>query len=692
MSIVPMRKLTFYVHNDSRDEVITGLQKLGILHISPVQLPEGSDLPVLGVSISSEEIDLTLSDISDALEFYGEFQPVVKVGALEAAGAGLPSLSLKKMRDIYTDFDLEKALGDVKRLEQDYRHQQNAVISLAKEYDELLRWKDAELDLDILNGKSGRLFAVTGAVPLESAGSFADDLHARTPYAEARRAFRTPQESNYFVVSLQSERKTVLDFLREKSFLEMSVTLRTGSVSSVLQEIEAEHREAESALKLSQAKIKNSLPCVETLKIIFDYLIILKSRVDAQRKGVETDTVSFYSGFFPKIREQELIRFLDRVAGIDHAVSDPGGTDDVPIDIHVAPPISPFEVITRLYGLPVYGKSVDPTPHLSLFYFLFFGFCLSDFFYGLIMLVAFGLIALKARKNRGVSQFLTFLAVVGLSTMIFGVLFGSYFGDLVMTYLPKYFPALEGLTSGLKGLMLTDPLKSPLVVMYYALILGALQLVYGIIIRMATAFREGVVNSLFDNVPWILILSGGFGVFVLAGIPSLAPELPALPGSATRILLGMVLAGAAGVIVNGIRKSKNPIAGFFGGLYGLYGITSFLGDLLSYARLLALGVSTGVISMVFNYITFMVIGDKPNVLTVFFGMLIFFVGHVFNLVMSAFGAFIHSARLQYVEFFSKFYSAGGQAFNPLKEEGRYHEIRSAEKEPVSKMDQCKIGG
>ncbi len=692
MSIVPMRKLSLYVHNDSREAVLTGLQKLGILHLSPVRLPEGSDLPLSGVTLSSEEIDLYLADIGEALDFYSEFTVPVRTGALKAAGAGLPAFSLKKMRDIYTDFDLVQALEDIKKLERDFRHQTNTAATLSRELAEVSRWKDAEIDLDILNGKSERLSAVTGAVPLENSAGFAEELRTRTPFADARLAFETAQDAFYCIIFLKTDRKTVLDFLRERAFLETSVTQRTGSVDGVVRDVEKELREAENRIKRVRSEIADSLSCLNTLKIISDYLTVLKSRVEAQQKGVETDTVSFYNGYFPGKREKDLVVFLDRQPGVDYSVGNPSDTDEVPIELKVAPPVSPFEVITRMYGLPVYGKTVDPTAHLSLFYFIFYGFCLSDFFYGLIMLVAFGLVALKVRKNRDVSRFLSFLAVVGFSTMIFGVLFGSYFGDLLTTYLPRYFPALKGMAGSLKSLMLTDPLKYPLVVMYYALLLGSVQLVYGIILRMATAFRDGVVNALLDNVPWILLLTGGFGVFVLAGIPSLAPMLPRLPESVVRVLMYFVLAGAAGVIVNSIRKSKNPVAGFFGGLYGLYGVTSFLGDLLSYARLLALGVGTGVISMVFNYITFMVVGDRPNILTVFFGLLIFLVGHAFNLVMSAFGAFIHSARLQYVEFFSKFYSAGGQAFRPLREEGRYHDIQSDESGQDPAVHQCKIGG
>jgi len=214
-----------------------------------------------------------------------------------------------------------------------------------------------------------------------------------------------------------------------------------------------------------------------------------------------------------------------------------------------------------------------------------------------------------------------------------------------------------------------------------ALILGAIQLIYGLFLNMFIQMKTEVIPALWDNLSWIIFLFGFFGWAVLVWLAGLA-GIPTLGPVGVQIAVYLMIGGAGLIVLNGVRKAKKTIgakiAGFLGGLYDLYGATGYISNLLSYARLLALGLATGVIASVFNYLGFMVLGDSPNPFTAIIMVVILIFGHVFNLVLSAFGAFVHSLRLQFVEFFSRFIRSGGKDYEPLREEGVYNQVESLE--------------
>jgi len=682
MAIVQMKKLSVIVHNNERERLFLAFQKAGFVHID--SFGEDEIIPGFGVceiDMSSEELDLYIDDLKDAFEFLDEISPPQKKALIQSLREVPPVLPLYKIREAYEVYDLQKVLTDIKSMEEGFRSSENKLKSLVKERDELSLWKDSGLDLDILNGRRPLLGGIAGAVPAEKGKDFESWLKQVSPNVEQFLSFQTDKEWYYFVLYLKSEEKLIKDKLREYGFLEVGISSRSGTIEEALKEIDEEIKEAKKeveAIRKDILRIKNEE--MEELKMCYDFLLIQKKGKETQKKGCETETVSIFKGWIPANKEKAFKKIIAAFESVDYKVENPSGSDIVPIELKENPISWPFEVLTRMYGLPQYGKTVDPTPHFSLFYFLFFGFCLSDFVYGFLMLLIFGYLAFLSREKKEVARFMVFLAVNGFSTMIFGAIFGSYLGDFFTVYVKLPF-----LLNIIKKIALFDPLKNPMIILYYALLLGAIQIIYGLAIKMFQGFKEGFIESFFETFPWIVFLTGAFGLLVLAGIPSLTPGLPLVGKGIADFLFYCILVGTGLIVLNGIRKGKNIITGFFGGLYSLYGSSSFLGDLLSYARLLALGISTGVIAMVFNYIAFMLIYSFPqswNILGIMvysikalIGVCILIGAHLFNLVMSAFGAFIHSARLQFVEFFSKFYSSGGKAYEPLKEEGFYYRIK-----------------
>jgi V/A-type H+-transporting ATPase subunit I len=299
--------------------------------------------------------------------------------------------------------------------------------------------------------------------------------------------------------------------------------------------------------------------------------------------------------------------------------------------------IKPFEVITGLYGLPQH-QTIEPTIYLAPFFFIFVGLCVGEAGYGLLVAFLSGLYLKLAHPKGGTKLFMQLLFCVGISNIVLGTLVGGWFG----------FPV--------KSLMLMDSLKDPIPFMILSLALGFIQVMLSTFLSLVKEYRAGnKVGAIAVKGGWLLLL----------------PSLVLFIASGDRLFGILSLIGAAGIVFF-TSKSKNPIARFFSGLYGLYGISNYLSDILSYSRILALGLSTGVIAMVVNSL-FQIAWDIPYVGWLL-AVLVFAGGHLFNLAIGFLGAFVHSMRLQFVEFFTRFYQAGGKPFKPFKLESKYVEF------------------
>ncbi len=682
MAIVKMKKLTFSVYDTIREQVLTELQKTGCFHLETVQgeTPEsegeeaGVETLLFPVGADSRSPETLASELEDVIDFLTEHQPPVKMSLVDKLAQSKPAATIRQMREEFERFDINQMITDIHDIEKQYKDADAKLQALLKEKNDLIQWESSGLDLDILNGKTDFLAAATGYVALADAAAFAERASRISTYMEIIEAFSTPKETFFYILFLRSEYDEIEDRLKEAGFSFTAVSQRTGTVREAIAQIDKEIAALSFRREFERLLVGGLLTHLDTLKAAYDYVKILQTRAEAQNMGAKTEKVSFYTGWIPAKRTDDIRRMLNKFHEIDFQIEDPkeNEMDEVPVDFEVKRVFKPFEFLSRMYGTPQY-TSVDPTAHLSPFYFIFYGFCLGDFFYGLILFVAFGVLARLTRKNPETSQFMSLFSLSGISAMIFGVIFKSFFSDLFTNPGYLYVPFIAKI-----GLI--DMIKSPMLVLYIALILGAVHLLYGLLVNFVNDLKADPVDSIFSNLPWIIFLTGffGWGIFIwLAGLAG----IPALPKSLQNVVNYLLIGGAALIIVNSLRTGKKTVGGFiasfFGGLYKLYGTTAYISDLLSYARLLALGLSSSVIGGVFNYLAFMIYDGVPvKVFGAIAAGILLIVGHVFNLVLSAFGAFVHSLRLQFVEFFSKFLKSGGKDYQPLKEEGVYHEVRT----------------
>lgn len=275
--------------------------------------------------------------------------------------------------------------------------------------------------------------------------------------------------------------------------------------------------------------------------------------------------------------------------------------------------------------------------------------------------------------SRGMYQSIKMFMYCGISTLIWGILFGGYFGNIVDIVSQKFF----GTTITVPALWFI-PLNDPMKLLMYSMLFGMIHLFVGLGIKGYMCLKEKKILDFFcDVVLWFMLLIGLILMLLPSEIFSSISQIQIVfPDAVNLVAKGLAIAGAVGILLMSGRDKKNPALRLALGAYDLYNITGWLSDVLSYSRLLALGLATGVIASVFNQMGSMFGG---GVLGAVIFIIVFVVGHVFNIGINLLGAYVHTCRLQYVEFFGKFYEGGGREFNPFKSKAKYVEIKEETK-------------
>ncbi|QDA30522.1 V-type ATP synthase subunit I [Thermococcus indicus] len=322
--------------------------------------------------------------------------------------------------------------------------------------------------------------------------------------------------------------------------------------------------------------------------------------------------------------------------------------DEIPIKLRNPGWARPFEMLTEMYGVPKYDE-IDPTPIITFTYSFFFGFMLTDFMYGLIIAIIAALLVKGHRKfNDGTYKFSYTLLISSFFTMIMGAIFGSYFGN-----------ALD--LAGFTVPRVWDTFQDALVVLQLALAIGIAHLFLGYTLGFVVKFKNGdKKGAVLDQLSWMLIILGIVTLVLGSGSPSAGTAGKALFG------IGLVLFAIGEVVNNGGLAVLLIISDFFG----------FVGSWLSYARLMALALATAGIAMVINILVQMVWGVSigPVPIGIVIGLILFAGGQLFSVAINALGAFVHSLRLQYVEFFGTFYSGEGKPFEPFRAKREVSEL------------------
>lgn len=437
-------------------------------------------------------------------------------------------------------------------------------------------------------------------------------------------------------------------------FNEVSLPLFDTKLSALLPELNKNLQDNSDAIKESNAELKKLGAKTNILRSYYDYFYndALRQQVDTK----STERVVYLEGWVREDEFDALKKSLDKKLEYDIEELTVGEEEMVPTATKNNKFVSQFESITNMFSVP-HPKEVDPNPVMSVWYWIIFGIMMGDIGYGLAMLVFFVLF-LKLKKPKGALKNLAMIfAFSSIPSIIFGVLTGSFFGatfDLL-----KVVGGWFG-RSDLSAIVL-QPVDDPLPMLIFSLGLGILHIITGLILKIINEVRrKDILSALADGLSWILILTGA--VVAVLGMVTPVTILSTI---------GLVLVGVGALLIlflNG-RSNKSIIGKAFGGLGGLYNVTGYLSDVLSYSRILALSLSTAVIAFTMNLLAGMVMGVP--VLGIILAIIVYLIGHIFNFAMGLLSAYVHDGRLQYLEFFGKFYEGGGYEFTPFSYKLKY---------------------
>lgn len=419
-------------------------------------------------------------------------------------------------------------------------------------------------------------------------------------------------------------------------------------------------RELDEELAILQEegrRLSSEKACFEELS---DYFAVQIEKVKADEHILSSERLFVIQGYIPEHLAKGTKKGLEETYCVSVMLEDVTKSDEYPILLSNGKFSSPYEAVIDMFSLPN-ASEVDPTPTVAPFYCIFFGMMFSDVAYGIIFCLITALLVYKFKVQGGLRKMCQMFFQCGLSSIVWGVLFGGFFGNLIDAFsgASVKFPALW-----------FNPMDDPMKMMIWSVIFGVLHIFVGMGVKVKILAATGKLKeALLDVVPWYLII-GGLGVFAY-GVAGGAPVLKTVG-------LYVLIVGAAVVLLFAGRSTRNPILRILKGVGALYDITSYFSDIMSYTRILALCLSTSVIAMVVNLLALL---PGKNVLGLIFFVVIAVLGHTLNFALSALSAYVHTTRLHYVEFFGKFYEGGGRAFDPLAYRTKYVQIDRAEAEP-----------
>lgn len=645
MSISAMKKLTVITPMDEMQAVVRRLVKLRCVEVRQIDRSAHEKLQI------KSNYDAQKNAIEEILHQINNTLPVLNKYSTRAMGLG--DSRLKVDRDEFIlDGSYKNAKQIVEKTNELLAEKDDLslkVTELENDISAITPWKTLDFPISIIETKKTKV--LFGSFPI------AVDINAVKESLEVSYSHfelvSSDKMANYCsVVALKSDADGVMQTLMQYGFVQTQLPSIDLAPTVAIKSLEGEINEAKQRIEQIIGEFRKLSAYISDVEILYDIEKTNLTNIEVMKKTVDSDHCTFVTGWVPEHCQEKVAGMLDKHT-CAYEMLDPEEGEEPPVQLKNNGFASTFEWVIGMYSYPKYG-SFDPTFIMSIFYFLIFGLMFADVGYGLI-LAACGFIVPKLMGHReNTKRTFYMFGFCGISSMIMGVIFGGWFGDLpyaIMQNMMGIENAKE-LVPFFNGIWF-NPLDDPMMFLIVAIAAGGVHILAAMAINFVLLCKQRrVFDAIFDVLSWWIIFAG-IGVLFLVGTKE------------GFITIGV---GAAIVVLTNGRHEKNIFMKIIKGILGLYKITSYASDLLSYSRILALGLAAAVIGQVVN-----LVGTMGGASVVGFVALIAacIIGHTLNLAINILGSFVHTSRLQYLEFFNKFYEDGGEKFEALEPSEQY---------------------
>lgn len=647
MAIVNMKKFKLFIFDGDRAKLIDKFQKFNYVHIDESRFDADFSEDDFTRPRSSEdliEIDDKIKRSKEDIDLLLQFKD--KENPLKAMKEGVEDISLEELAARALAFPFEKIDGEIKALVEAKDKNNSKIQNIDSKIGELKPWEDLSSSVDGLNNMAS-VNIYTGTVSSNHAAEFESEF-IKNDLAYLDRVSKDKNFYYYLMIVENSVDEKIKSLFSSYGFTPINIKA-DGKVKDKIESYERDKEFLYEKNKNIEEDLKTYLKYLEDFKFSYEFYRNEKIKIMSERKFLKTTELDLIEGYVPSDRLSDFENEVKKVCGENYYLNAEDANRDsekVPILLKNNSFVSPFELMTEMYSMPRYNE-IDPTPFFAPFYFIFAGIMVGDFGYGLLVFLG-TLFALKKFKlTEKKRRFIKFFNYLSISTIIFGLVFGSFFGGIIEL------PAL------------IDPAEDSTLLVILSLILGGIHIFFALGIKAYMNIRDGKPkDALYDVGFWYMAVLGAIGFILSKFLPQVA--------AFGKVFLVVMVLGMIGIVATGGREEKSTGAKIGWGIYSLYGISSYLGDFVSYLRLMALVLSGSFLGLAINMIAGMLF--ESNILGKLFAIVIFVVFQLFNAFLSYLSAYVHTARLTYVEMFNKFYEGGGIPFKKMIENSDYFNI------------------